>query len=121
MKLFSKEKALHLVDNPTKVGFSWSFFFAGIAVGYLMHKQYGDSYFVIMIAEKYAFIAISLISILPQKWIIKRVKSGAITRDSTLLYWVLPFGYVATFSAATWFSHMLFAIFLVNFIFHSGG
>lgn len=111
LKLFSKEKALYLVDNPTKVGFSWWFFFAGIAAGYAMHKHYGDSEFIIMIVEKYAFLTFSLIFWLPRRWIDKRVESGLIARESGLLYLILPAGYISTFFVAMWTSHFIFAIF----------
>lgn len=99
------------MDNPTKVGFSWWFFFAGIAGGYWMHKHYGDSEFIIMVVEKYALIGIFLIFTLPRKWVEKRVKGELIARDSALLYWVLPAGYLSTFFATVWFTHMFFAIF----------
>ena len=109
--LFSKERALYLVDNPTKVGFSWWFFFAGIAAGYWMHKNYGDSEFIILFVEKYIVITFNLIFWLPRRWVDKRVRSGVIARDSALLYLVLPAGYVFTFLAVMWFSHMFCAIF----------
>lgn len=108
LKLFSKEKALYLVDNPTKVGFSWWFFFAGIATGYWLHKQYGDSEFIIMVIEKYTFMAVSLTFFIPRRLIDKRVKSGVIARDSNLLYWVLPAGYSFIFFSTLWFTHMFF-------------
>jgi hypothetical protein len=110
LKLFSKEKALYLVDNPTKWGFSWWFFWAGIAAGYAMHQRYGDSYFVIMVVEKYVFVAACLISGLPKKLVMDRVRSGVIQRDSALLYLIPPFCYVFTFFATVGFSHMLFSV-----------
>ena len=108
LRLFSKEKALYLVDNPTKLGFSWWFFFAGIAAGYLIHKHYGDSRFTIMIVEKYGFIVASLVFAIPRRLVDKRVRSGAIARDSALLYWVLPAGYVFVFLSTLWIAHMFF-------------
>jgi len=108
LKLFSKEKALYLVDNPTKLGFSWWFFFAGIAGGYWIHIHYGDSEFIIMFIEKYVFITSSLIFLLLQKWVAKLVRSAAIPKDSAMLYWVLPFGYNFTFFATLWITHMFF-------------
>jgi hypothetical protein len=111
LKLFSKEKALYLVDNPTKWGFSWWFFFLGIAAGYLMHRQYGDSEFIIMVIEKYVFIVASVISGLPHKLIRSRVRSGAISRDSLLLYLIPPWCYVFTFFGTVGFTHVFVAIF----------
>lgn len=111
LKLFSKEKALYLVDNPTKVGFSWWFLFAGIAAGYWIHNYYGDSRFTIMVVEKYAFMAFSLAFFIPRRWVEKRVRSGVIARDSALLYWVLPPGHVFVFSLTLWFTHMFFGFF----------
>jgi hypothetical protein len=111
LKLFSKEKALYLVDNPTKVGFSWWFFFAGIAAGYAMHKHYGDSEFIIMIVEKYAFLLFCLSFGFTRNWIAKRVRSGVTAKNSALLYLILPAGYVITFFVAMWTSHFIFAIF----------
>lgn len=108
MKLFSKEKALYLVDNPTKVGFSWWFFFAGIAAGYWMHKHYGDSRFIIMVVEKYAFVVFFLSSALTRNWIAKRVRSGVIARNSNLLYLIPPAGYLFAFFSSMWFTHMFF-------------
>lgn len=110
LKLFSKEKALYLVDNPMKWGFSWWFFWGGIAAAYAMHKHYGDSEFIIMIVEKYIFAAACLISGLPKKWVMDRVRTGAISRDSALLYFIPPFCYVFTFMCAMWFGHIFFAI-----------
>lgn len=111
LKLFSKERALYLVDNPTKVGFSWWFFFAGIAAGYWMHKHYGDSEFIITFVEKYIFLVFFLSFGLTRNWIAKRVRSGAIPRDSALVYLIPPAGYVGTFFITVGFAHMFFAIF----------
>lgn len=110
-RLFSKEKALYLVDNPTKWGFSWWFFFAGIVAGYWMHRHYGDSEFTIMFVEKYAFLFACLVTGLPKKWVIDRVRAGAIPRDSSLLYLIPPFCYVFTFFLTVGFAHIFFAIF----------
>ncbi|MFY9182961.1 MAG: hypothetical protein WBJ45_01430 [Limnohabitans sp.] len=107
-KLFSKEKALYLVDNPTKVGFSWWFFFAGIATGYWIHKDFGDTRFIIMVVEKYGLLTAALLFFLLRRLIEKRVKSGGISRDSRLIYCVLPGGYVFTFLGALWSAHMFF-------------
>lgn len=112
LRLFSKEKALYLVDNPTKWGFSWWFFFAGIAAGYWMQWRYGDSEFIIMIVEKYVFIVASLLFGLPHKLVRDRVSRGVISRNSVLLYLIPPGCYVFTFFSAMWLSHMAFAIFL---------
>ena len=97
LKLFSKEKALYLVDNPTKVGFSWWYLFAGIAAAYAMYRRYGDSYFVIVVAEKYVFISFSLFFGLSGKWVKNRVMAGMISRSSALLYVIPIFGCVFTF------------------------
>jgi len=108
LKLFSKEKALYLVDNPTKVGFSWWFFFTAIATGCWIHKQYGDSEFIIMVVEKYGFLAVCLIFGLTRNWVAKRVRNLLISRDSLLLYLIPPAGYVITFFATLWITHMFF-------------
>ena len=110
LRLFSKEKALYLVDNPTKVGFSWWFFFAGIAAGYLIHKYYGDSRFTIMVVEKYGFLAACLIFGLTRNWVAKRVRNLLIPRNSLLLYLIPPAGYVITFFATLWITHMCFGL-----------
>jgi hypothetical protein len=107
-KLFSKERALYLVDNPTKVGFSWWFFFAGIATGYWVHKHFGDSRFIIMVVEKYGLMVASLFFFFLRRLVEKNVKSGRIRKDSTLIYCILPGGYVFTFLGALWFTHMFF-------------
>lgn len=112
MKLFSKERALYLVDNPTKIGFSWWFFFAGIAAGYALHKHFGDNYFVIAVVEKYVFLAVFLSLGVIRNWVTKRIKTGVIFRDSTLLYLILPAGYVGTLFSTIWASHFIFAVFI---------
>ena len=108
LRLFSKEKALYLVDNPTKLGFSWWFLFAGIAAGYLIHKHYGDNRFTIMVVEKYGFMAVSLVFFILRRLVDKRVRSGAIARDSSMLYCVLPAGYVFVFFLTLWITHAFF-------------
>lgn len=110
LKLFSKERALYLVDNPTKWGFSWWFLWTGIAAGYCMHWQYGDSQLIIMVVEKYTFVMACLTFGLPKKWVIDRVRKGAISRDSNLLYLVPPFCYAFTFFSCLWFAHIFLAI-----------
>lgn len=112
LNLFSKDKALYLVDNPTKWGFSWWFFWAGIAAGYAMHQRYGDSHSAIMVVEKYVSGILALMLGLTRNWVTKRVRTGVISRDSTLLYLIPPAGYVFTSWGAMWFSHMTFAIVL---------
>jgi hypothetical protein len=109
--LFGREKALYLVDNTTKVGFSWWFFFAGILAGYAMHERYGDSQFVIMVVEKYIFLAASLLFGFVRVSVAKAVAIGRISRQSALLYLIPPFGYVFTFFGAIGCAHMCFAIF----------
>ena len=108
LRLFSKERALYLVDNPTKVGFSWWFFFAGIATGYWVHMHFGDSRFIIMVVEKFGLMVVALFFFLIRRLIEKRVKSGGIGRNSRLIFLVLPGGYVFTFLGALWVTHMVF-------------
>lgn len=109
--LFSKEKALHLVENPTKIGFSWWFFCAGIFAAYVIHRFYGDSHFVIMVVEKYVFLAFTLFFGFLRTWIVRRVNFGKISKDSGTLYLILPFGYIFTFFGTIGLAHMGFAIF----------
>jgi hypothetical protein len=107
MHLFSKEKALYLADNPTKLGFSWLFLFAGIIAGYLVHKHIGDSRFIIMVVEKYVFISVALIFGLTRRLIERRLKSSRVAKDSWEIYLILPGGYSFIFFSALWFSHMI--------------
>ena len=109
--LFGKEKALYLVENPTKIGFSWRFFFAGIIAAYAMHKLYGDSHFVIMVVEKYVFLGFALLFGFLRAWVAQRVKLQKISRESALLYLIPPFGYIFTFFGIIGLAHMAFAIF----------
>jgi hypothetical protein len=112
LKLFSKERALYLVDNPSKWGFSWWFLFAGMVAGYWMYRLYGDSEIIIMVVEKYLFIFASLIFGIPHKLVRDRVRTGAISRDSILLYFIPPSCYVFTFFATVGFTHMFLVILL---------
>lgn len=107
---FSKERALYLVDNPTKIGFSWWFFFAGIVAAYGMHRFYGDSQFVIMILEKYVFLTFALMFGFLRIWISRGVTAGRISLDSALLYLIPLFGYFFTFFGMIGIAHMAFAI-----------
>lgn len=108
LKLFSKERALYLVDNPTKIGFSWWFFFAGIVAGYWVHKHYGDSRFIIMVVEKYGFLAFTLVFGLTRNWIAKRIRTGLVSRESALLYLIPVAGYVIVFFCTMWITHIFF-------------
>lgn len=51
---------------------------------------------------------------LPRNWIERRVKNGKISRESALLYLILPGGYVASLMIAMTFAHMFFALFLTQ-------
>jgi hypothetical protein len=112
LKLFSKERALYLVDNPTKVGFSWVFLFAGIVSGYIVHAYFGDSNYIIMYVEKLAFIVFALEFFGLRKYIERRIVVGAVSRESWLVYMILPAGYVCVFLATLWMAHMVGAILL---------
>lgn len=108
LNLFSKNMAMFLLENPTRLGFSWCFFFAGILTGYGVHRYCGDGKFVIIVIEKYVFISIFLILGVLRRLIEKRVRSGLIFRNSSLLYLILPAGYFFSFFLALWATHMFF-------------